>query len=495
MTRKPKPTPLKWAQLLALTPGPGADPARKPIKLPAMPFKVERTAEQLAEMAMDDAGGFPYGGFLGGVGGQTVAGQLMFGLYFPGYPYLAELAQRSEYRQPVETLAKEMTRAWIKLRSKGKGDKEQKISDITDEFERHNIQLLFRKVTEHDGFYGLGMIYVALRGAQKPETRKLELVIDPRGMEKKSLLGFNTIEPMWITPLVWNSIDPTVPTFYNPQQWMVLGIETHATRMLKFISREVPDIIKPAYNFGGLSLTQMIDPYVQRWLKTVDSVNRLINNFSIITLGTDMGSIIAGGDPGAWEDMLARIKLFTKTRDNQGVFLLDKDRELLEQVAVSLASLPELQAQALEHMAYPTHEPLVVLTGVTPSGLNATSEGEIEVWHNWIHSMQEQLYRPNLTRILRIVQLDMYGTIDDDITFDFEPLKEVTGEEIAAVRKQKIDGIVALAETGIIDVRESREHLATDPDSGFDGLQVDKEIEPLNPEGEENEETEVRISA
>ena len=32
------------------------------------------------------------------------------GLFFPGYPYLAELAQRPEYRNIVETIAEEMTR-------------------------------------------------------------------------------------------------------------------------------------------------------------------------------------------------------------------------------------------------------------------------------------------------------------------------------------------------------------------------------------------------
>jgi uncharacterized protein len=493
MTTKTKPARIDWTRLQQLASGTAPpDPFRHPIdavRLPQVPFQVERTSDQRAQMAMDDSGALSYGGFLGG---QTVAGQLNFGLYFLGYPYLAELAQRSEYRQPVETLAKEMTRQWVTFKSKGEDDKAKKIAQIEDELERLNVQMLFRRVTEYDGFYGLGQIYVSIKGH---DDHSLPLVIDSRSIPRDSLEGFITIEPMWMTPLVWNSNDPTKPTFYNPDRWMVLGVETHATRLLKFISREVPDIIKPAYNFGGLSLTQMIDPYVQRWLKTVDSVNRLINNFSIIVLGTDMAAILAGGDDTQYQGLVDRMKLFTKNRDNQGIFLHDKERELLDQVSVSLAGLSELQAQALEHMAYPTHEPLVVLTGVTPSGLNASSEGEIEVWHNWIHSLQEQLYRPNLEKIMRIVQLSLFGAIDEDITFDFEPLKEVTGQQIAEVRKQKIDGFVALVETGIIDSMEARVQLAEDPDSGLDGIDANKVPEPPNQEMEENTETEVRISA
>ena len=466
-----------------MTPQEPPDPARKPIALPAVPFKVERTAEQRAEMAMDDAsGGYPYGGYLGG---QTVAGQLNFGLYFPGYPYLAELAQRSEYRQPVETLAKEMTRQWITFKSKGGGDKEEKIAKIEEAFERHNVQALFRKVTELDGFYGLGMIFIKIKGHKELNN---PLVIDSRSIEKDSLEGFNTIEPMWITPLVWNSIDPTIPTFYNPQQWVVLGQTIHSSRLLKFISREVPDIIKPAYNFGGISLTQLIDPYVQRWLKTVDSVNRLINNFSIITLATDMSAILQGGGPEVYAGLLDRMRLFSKHRDNQGIFLHDKMNEELSQVAVSLAGLAELQAQSLEHMAYPTHEPLVVLTGVTPSGLNATSEGEIDVWHNWVHSMQEQFYRPNLERVMRIVELDLFGAIDDDITFDFEQLKEVDGEALARIRKSDAEAASVYIQDGVVDAQEERERLAKDPDSGYVNLDVNKVIEPPALEGNDDEE-------
>lgn len=484
-------------RLLAESPAAPKDPFVHALELPKVPQPPGAAKAVRVGMAMDDANGgsFPYSGYLGA---QSVAGQLEFGLYFPGYPYLAQLAQRTEYRQPVETLAKEMTRKWIVMKSTGESDKTDKISELEEEMKRLNIQPLFRKVTEHDGYYGLGMIFIKLKGDEYSAIRQSPLVIDERSIGKGDLEGFTTIEPMWITPLVWNSIDPTVPTFYNPEQWMVLGRETHATRMLKFISREVPDIIKPAYNFGGISLTQLIDPYVSRWLKTVDSVNRLINNFSIIVLASDLGSVLSSGDTDKYQSVLTRLSLFSKHRDNQGVFLLDKATEALEQISVSLTSLSELQAQALEHMAYPTHEPLVILTGITPSGLNASSEGEIEVWHNWVHAMQEQLYRPNLERVFRIVQLNLWGKIDPEITFDFEPLKEITGDQVAAVQKTKTDSVVALHAEGIIDEEESREFLANDPDSGFNNLDVNKEINPQEIEREDDpqgEREEIRISA
>ena len=271
---------------------------------------------------MDDggSGGFPYSNFL------TAAGAGAFGLYFPGYPYLAEIAQRSEFRQPTETTAKEMTRKWIAFKSKSKTDKAEQIKTVEDAFEEFKIQALFRKVTEHDGFFGMGFIFIDIDGQE--HDKSLPLMIDEKTVIKSSLRGFTAIEPMWTSPLKWNSTDPTKPDFYKPTSWLVLGSPIDATRLIRIVSREVPDILKPAYNFGGISLSQLIQPYVDRWLKTVGDVNQLISNFSIINLATDLEAIL-DGDLTGQNELRKRIELFNKYRNNQGTFATDMQREEL----------------------------------------------------------------------------------------------------------------------------------------------------------------------
>lgn len=437
----------------------------KVLNFPALPFKAP---ERRVTMAQDDTGPFPFLPFI-----NSSTGLGAFGLYFPGYPYLAQLAQRSEFRQPVETTAKEMTRKWIAFKTKGLGDKSAKIDKIEEAFEEFKIQALFRKVTELDGFYGMGQIFIKIKDQGDLQADKL--LIEKETIARGSLEGLVVIEPMWVTPLVWNSTDPTLPNFYKPEKWMVLGKETDQTRLINFISREVPDIIKPAYNFGGLSLSQLIEPYVGRWLKTVDGVNRLINNFSIVNLGTDMDAVLQGN---ADSDLIKRAKLFVKTRDNQGLFLTDKEREQLQIFNATLSGLSELQAQAQEHMAAPTHLPLVVLTGITPAGLNASSESEIEVFHDWILSMQEAIYTDPLKRLLKLVQLHLFGSVDDDIIFDYVPLKQLTGEALARVKKTQAEAGLAYIEGGVISAEEERKRIARDPDSGYVNLDPDKVPEP-----------------
>lgn len=449
---------------------PQRDPYLRRLQLPTLPNK----RQVGSGMAMDDMGG-PGAAFTQGFFGAN-----SFSLYFPGYPYLAMLAQRTEYLQPTHTHAKDMTREWIEFTTKGKKDKAKKIEEIETRFEELGIQGLFRKALIHDGFFGVGHIFVDLKGH---DDTKLPVLLDPRSIKKNSLRGFKNIEPMWVTPIMWNSAKVEKPSFYVPETWYALDKEMHKSRLLQVISREVPDILKPAYNFGGLSLTQLMEPYVDRWLKTVGGVNRMINNFSLIYLKTNMSAVLQDGDNGA--DLLRRLRLARAHGDNTGAFAIDFSTEDLNQIAVPLSGLAELQQQALDHMAYPTHLPLVVLTGVTPSGLNASSEGEIEVYHDWNRSEQNAVVRSPLKHVLDVVQLDMYGKIDPEIGFEFKPIKQITGQNLAELKKTQAEQDVAYIDAGVLDAQEVRERVARDKNSGYVNIQADKMPKPLDDDADD----------
>jgi phage-related protein (TIGR01555 family) len=402
------------------------------------------------------------------------------GLAFPGYPYLSELAQRAEYRSPTETTAKEMTREWGHFT--GASESEQK--ELTDAFQEFNVQACFRQMALHDGFFGRGGLFINIKGQDSDQRRKLPLVVDDNGatIKKGQLVGFKPIEPMWTTPYAYNSNNPTAPDFYAPTAWYIMGKQTHASRVLTFVSRPVPDILKPAYNFGGMSLSQLVEPYVVRWLKTVDSVNRLISNFSITALATNISSTLEDG--GGADDLIRRAQLFNLLRDNRGLFLVDKDTEELVQKNTPLSGLSELQAQAQEHMAAPTHIPLVKLTGVTPAGLNANSDGEIKVWYDWIGSEQQDNYTPNLTTVLKIVQLHLWGKVNPKIGFEWAPLDSPTDKELAEMRKSDGDRDGGYVTNGIVTADEVRTRLRNDKNSGYTFLKGDAPPSPLEQEHE-----------
>ncbi len=405
------------------------------------------------------------------------------GLGFPGYTYLAELSQRSEYRAPTETTANEMTREWGKFT--GASEKEQE--ELEQAYTEFNLRACFREMTVHDGFFGRGQLYVHVKGQDTDQRRKLPLIVDDKGatITKGSLLGFKPVEPMWTTPYMYNSLDPTLSNFYKPDWWYVLGKQTHSSRLLTFVSRPLPDILKPAYNFSGMSLSQLIEPYVVRWLKTVDSVNRLISNFSLNGIMTNMQATLEGN---AGSDLFKRAQLFNQLRDNRGLMLLDKDSEEFFQYNTPLSGLSDLQAQAQEHMAAPTHIPLVKLTGITPAGLNASADGEIKVWYDWISSEQENEFDPHMQTVLRMVQLHLWGKVNPKIGWEWTPMDSPTDEEESKMRKSDGDRDAAYVTNGIVSPDEVRQRLRNDPNSGYTFLSGDAPAPLLDREHELGEE-------
>jgi hypothetical protein len=65
-----------------------------------------------------------------------------------------------------------------------------------------------------------------------------------------------------------------------------------------------------------------------------------------------------------------------------------------------------------------------------------------------------------------------WGEIDPDITFEWEPLYQLTPKEEGELRWADAQRDNAYIQAGVLDVTEVREKLARDPESGYQGLDI-----------------------
>jgi phage-related protein (TIGR01555 family) len=423
-------------------------------------------------LAMDSAmsGRFDY---------AEVNGAFLEGQGFLGFPYLAELAQRPEYRKISGTIANEMTRCWITITAVGDdelSDKTDTIAAIEKEFKRLRVQDVMRKAILHDGFFGRGQIFIDMGVTNKPEELKQPLRRTKNKIGIGKLRALVNVEPMWSYPNAYNSTNPLKNDYFIPTTWFVMGTEVHASRFLFIRSREVPDLLKPVYVFGGLSLSQMCKPYVDNWLRTRQSVSDLIHSFSVSGLKTNLGSILDGG---AAAEMHNRVDLFNMARDNKGMMVLDKDTEEFFNITTPLSTLDQLQAQAQEQMSSVASIPLVKLLGITPSGLNASSDGEVRVFYDWIMAEQEANLTTPIEHLLEMVQLSLFGSIDPDITFRFNPLWSLDETQLAEKRKSEADTDSVYINAGVLSPEEVRVRLATEENTMYQSLDLDNDAADL----------------
>lgn len=441
----------------------GVFPDGQNVTVPKVYDKIARLSSK--EIAMDSQlGGAP--------AWQWIQGAFAEGIGFEGYPLLAQYSQRSEFYTPCETFANEMTRAWIVLSANGDDPKNDKINKITDCMVKMRLREVFHKAMLNDGIFGIGWVYPELKVGNTPIYENLDelqtkLVLDKGKVEKGSLLGFRSLDPTWMAPTAYNANMQLAPNFYQPESWFVMGTRVHESRLFKIESRPLRDILKPAYNFGGMPLIQMLKPYVQNYLETRQNVNNLVGAFTTWVLKTDMQAIMSDG--GA--EFEERLALFGAIHENLGIMAIDFTQEEFENISASLSSLDKLQAQAQEHMAACAQIPLVKLLSITPAGLNASSQDEIRVFYDAIHAKQENTFGFPLKKCLDLIQLHLYGEIDDDIVFTFKPLWEQSEVEIASIQKIRADTGSVFIAAGVIDPAEERERIAKDSASDYHGLE------------------------
>ena len=415
--------------------------------------------------------------------GDAIISMGAAGAGFPGYPFLTELTQITEYRDLSERVATEMTRKWIKLRGTSDEDKSERIKAISEELKRLHVRDLFKDAAIRDGWFGRCQIFIDM-GANSGDELKSPLMLNKFKVGKDSIRGLKLVEPISTYPAAYNAANPLAQDYYRPSSWFVYGQEVHTSRLLTFVGRPVPDLLKPVFNFGGISLSQLGMPYVDYWLSTRTNVGEILKNFRTTVLKTDMSDALA--DQGSGENTIQRLQIFAGTRDNFGVFAIDASKgEEVREMVTSLAGLKDLQAAAQEHMAAVAKTPLVVLLGISPTGLNASSEGEMRAFNDHIHAQQESLFRTNLEVLLKVVMLSLFGEIDSEITFDFEPLVEMTEKERAMIRKSDAEAGSTYILEGVLDPMEERNRLANDPNSGYDNLDVTKDITPPTAEMQE----------
>lgn len=359
-------------------------------------------------------------------------------------------------------------------------EKSERIKELEDELDRLNVRDIFYKLAEMDGWMGRVHLYIDTGATDNPDELKTDLgdgrnEVTKAKFKQGSLERLAVIEPVWTYPQNYNSNDPLKKEWYNPSHWFVMGKQLHTSRLLTFVGRPVPDILKPAYAFGGLSMSQIAKPYIDNWLNTRQSVNDIIRAFSVMVVSTDMMARLQSSD----EDLFDRIDLFNALRDNRGTFVIDKETEDFKNVSAPLSSLDQLQAQAQEHMASVSRIPLVKLLGISPHGLNASSEGELKAFYDTIASFQEFFFRPHLTKIIHFAMMNLWGEVDEEITFKFEDLWALDEKEQAEVEKIRAEtGDILINGSNAITPAEERKRVANTAETPYEGLDVNNVPEP-----------------
>lgn len=268
--------------------------------------------------------------------------------------------------------------------------------------------------------------------------------LDVRKINCRKFRGFRHIDPINITAVNVNTVDPAADDYMQPSEWYVIGLGVvHRSHFIKFEANPPELPMRPLTLYFGMPLTQLIKQDVANSNLVSQGVANLINRSRYIYLKAD-ASDFATDNASQFRD---RLEWMSYSQDNFGICPLKIGEEVL-QLTTSLTGFAENVEQAYLLISAKTNIPYTELMGKAAQGENATGEGDRRKWYDQCRTIQEDT-KKNLLTMYGIVA----GKIGDGKFVEFpdymyDPLEEATEKELAENIKAYTDVATALAGLG-----------------------------------------------
>lgn len=288
------------------------------------------------------------------------------------------------------------------------------------------------------------------------------------GVTKGMYKGIKQIDPQWVTADLTdaNVQDPASIDFYEPTYYVIGGRKYHKSHFIKFVPFPVPNVLKPLYNYFGVSVPERIYERVYASERTANEAPQLAMTKRLLTIGM--------ADVEGMDELTIRQNIleFIEMRDNYGVQTVGKE-DVVQQFDTSLADLDATIMTQYQLVASASNVPATKLLGTTPKGFNSTGEYEEANYREELESIQSNDLEELLQR-----HYDMLMRSDDlpvtEISITWAPLDSPTAVESADIELKEAQTDVALASTGAIDGLDIRKKLASNKASSYYGIEVNE---------------------
>lgn len=364
------------------------------------------------------------------------------------YAECALLANDSIINNAVGKITNEILRkkGIITLSIQDKELENDLIAKIETRMQELDFWNVIRKAINTSLVYGGALIFIDTNSADL----SLPLYDKKEILATNKIQGLKVVEPYLCGVANVNTTNPLNSDFMKPREWFVSGAgKLHKSRIETLIMFECPDMIKPLYNYLGISLCQFMKSYVMSADVARQSLNDIFLRFRTIIIKSDLAKINA-------EQAKERVKYINNQRNNAGTLLLTADEEYNETIT-TLSGLDKIVAQMQENIAVSARMPAVKLLGLTPSGFNATGDFDLASYYDEIMSIQNAIIKPLIDKLLRLICLEL--ELDVMPSFEFDKLSSENKISEAQYNNVETQTITNLIQSGVITQEQGLDYL------------------------------------
>lgn len=276
-----------------------------------------------------------------------------------------------------------------------------------------------------------------------------------------SPLEFRAVD-MW--ELFWaqqntDELDPTQQNenfeFYN-----YYSVKLHKSRVMRLKGLKAPSFIRPRLRGWGFSVVETLVRSINQYLKATDLSFEVLDEFKldvfkIKNLVTTLMS------PGGQQSVQERIRMANWQKNYQNALVMDSEDEF-DHKQLSFSGLAETMGQIRLQVAADMRMPVSKLFGSQGGGLNSDDETDLEVYNAMIESEIRSKIKYDLLRVCEIKCQKLFGSVPDDLSLEFAPLRVLGAVDEETIKTQKFTRASAALTGGAIDLEEFRDIMNRD---------------------------------
>ena len=347
-------------------------------------------------------------------------------------------------RRIIDTIPEDMTKNWYELKTQLQPDQVDKF--VTMERKTHLKEQILEGLTWGRLFGGSAGIMV-IEGQEDMLDQPLSLELIMPGQFKGLIIADRWSGVYPETGLVQDISDPDfgTPEYYNfcmTDTDIANGIRVHHSRVVRFMGRKLPQIERIAESYWGMSELEHVYNELDKRNSASANIAHLLWQANIKTYKMrDLGQMLAVTDTESQKELYETLAAQNALLNSAGMNVVDKDDDFVTS-QYTFSGISDVYELFMLDVSGASEIPVTKLFGRSPAGMNSTGESDLTNYYDRIKQRQESDLRPILEKLLPVMAMSTWGAIPDDLTFEFEPVRDSSETERADLMLKYTQAIV-----------------------------------------------------
>lgn len=393
-------------------------------------------------------------------------------------------------RRIIDTLPQDMTKNWYELKSQLPPDQ----MDLFATMERKTrLKEQINEGLTWGRLFGGAAGVIVIEGQEDMLDQPLNLELIMPGQYKGLIIADRWSGVYPESSIVQDISDPDfgTPEYYNfcmTDTDMANGIRVHHSRVVRFLGRRLPQIERIAESYWGMSELEHVYNELDKRNSASANIAHLLwqANLKIFKM-RDLGQFLTTTDVESQKELYETLTMQNALMNSAGMGVVDRDDDFTTS-QYTFSGISDVYELFMLDVSGASEYPVTKLFGRSPAGMNSTGESDLTNYYDHVKQGQENDLRPVIEKLLPVLAMSTWGAIPDDLTFEFNPVRDSSESERADLMLKYTQSICAAFTNNIISqataLKELRQTSSfTGAYTNIDDTEIDQAMKSTIPDG------------